>query len=285
MGNTFDILSFNQTYISKSEFSLDLSNRAFRYGDGLFESMHANGGEVQFLDAHYQRILKGAQVLKFDLPDYFSVQYLQNHISGLLQRCRLYQGARVKLSIFRSSPGLYIPKQNSVDVLIEASYLSKGPYELNNKGLVIDVFSEMPKPESPFSAFKSMNALPYVLAGVEVSKRSIDDILLLSPSGHIVEATSSNFFALSGSNLYSPSNELGCVEGVMKKQVLTLAQEHGFSIFKDAYLMPDDLLKMDELFLTNAVSGIKWIVAYKNKRYLKRQAARLVSALNQKALK
>jgi branched-subunit amino acid aminotransferase/4-amino-4-deoxychorismate lyase len=46
-------------------------NRAFRYGDGLFETMHIQDGEVRFYDQHYERLTSGMHALSMKIPDYF----------------------------------------------------------------------------------------------------------------------------------------------------------------------------------------------------------------------
>ncbi|MBI9065889.1 MAG: aminotransferase class IV [Salinivirgaceae bacterium] len=283
MSSNYNLISFNKEYIPSDAFRIKTTNRAFRYGDGFFESMHANGLEVQFINDHFERILYAANCLDLELPEYFSLEFLKKQISGLLSRLKLFQGARVRLSIYRSGEGFYIPETNRADVLIEAAYLSKGFYELNISGITIDVYKDVPKQRTAYGAIKSINAMFYVLAGNYAKKNNLNDVLLVDAQEIIVEATSSNFFAIKGNELYTPSLELGCVHGIMRKQILNRATNMNYIIHENAILKESDLLLMDELFLTNAVVGIKYVSGFRNKRYFKRSAQKMVHALNQLA--
>jgi len=285
MEEKYNLISLNKQYLLRSEYNPGIDNRAFRYGDGLFETMHANGLEIQFFVDHYARLIWGAEVLKLELPGYFSPEFLKDQISGLLSRCKLFQAARVRLSIFRKSEGLFIPKKNQVDVLIEATYLGKGPYELNEKGLVIGVFETIPKPYAPFFSFKSMNALPYIMAGVFANENHFDDALLISQEGYLIESTSSNIFAMKDKKLFTPSLQSGCVDGIMRKQIIRLATNKGLKVFDDGMLSIDDLSEMDELFLTNAISGIRWVAGFRDRRYYRRYSVKLINALNEEVIR
>lgn len=281
MGNQYQIISFNGQFINRADFNASIDNRAFRFGDGLFETMHANGGEVQFLNDHFNRLLRGAKTLKLNLPEEFSIEYLKNHVQGLLNRCKLYQGAKVRLMVYRSGAGLFIPETNTVDVIIEATYLSKGPYQINENGLVIDFYTDNEFVKSPYTSFKSMNSIPYILGGVYAKEHKLDDVLFVNNDGEIVEASSSNVFCLKGKQLFTPNIKTGCVDGVMRRNVMRIAEQRGFEQIKSAIIDQDFLFEMDEVFLTNAISGIKWVTAIKQRRYYKRYSVKLLRELNQ----
>jgi len=283
MDNKYQLISFNKEFIAAKDFNLGLDNRAFRYGDGFFETMHANGLEVQFIEDHFVRIVKAAEILKLELPDYLTVSFLKKQIGGLLSRCKLFQAARVKLTIYRTGEGFYITDSNSCDIVIEASFLGKGHYELNTNGITIGIYDESPKPKSLFNSIKSINAQPYILAGIFAKQHNFDDVLLLNEDGFIVEATSSNIFAVKNRVVYTPSLNSGCVNGIMRKQILHISKILGYEVDENATIKPNDLLEMDELFLTNAIVGIKYISGYKNKRYFKRVAQKLILELNKVA--
>jgi branched-subunit amino acid aminotransferase/4-amino-4-deoxychorismate lyase len=284
MDNLFQYISFNQEYHRLSDFHLNLDNRAFRFGDGIFETIRANGTEPIFLEDHYERLLRGIELLQLDLPDFFDAIFLYNQIKGLLNRCKLFQAARVRVSLIRKTGGLYIPQSNVADILIEAWFVGTGLYELNAKGLLIDVFTGFPKPVSPYANIKTMNALAYVMAGVFAAKENIDDALLINNEGFLTEATSSNLFVLKGKKLSTPSLQLGGVQGIMRKHIISIANELGYQVDDEALLLPQDLLLMDEVFLTNAIAGIKWVAGYKNRRYFKKNTIKLIEVLNRKVV-
>lgn len=283
MTSEYAICSFNKHYLSESELPIGLQNRGFKYGDGFFETMHANGLKTQFLADHYQRIIKAAAILEMELPDFFSLEFFDRQISGLLSRNKLFQAARVKAVFVRAGAGLYKPEQNTAAVFIEAKFLGKGPYELPQQGFVLGIYDTIPKPKLPYLQVKSLNAQIYVLAALFAQKHSFNDVLLVSDNKYLIEATSSNLFAIRGNELFTPSLKLGPVEGIMRKQILEIASELSFQVNDDAFLLAEDLHQMDEIFLTNAVSGIRSVIGFQNRRYFKKKGQLLLDKLNQLA--
>ncbi len=280
MHKKYNLISFNKEFIAADSFKLGLNNRAFRYGDGFFETMHANGLYVQFINDHYNRIIKASQILSIDLPDFFSLNFLKAQVTGLLNRTKLFQAARIKLTVFRTGEGYYIPAQNSSDIIIEATYLGKGAYELNEEGITVGIYNDMYKQKTLFGSIKSINAQLYILAGIFAKKNGYNDALLLNNDGYIVEATSSNIFLVKDKHVFTPPLLSGCVEGIMRKQIISIAKDLGYIVNADSMISPNDLLNMDELFLTNAINGIKYISGFKNRRYFKRCANEFIQELN-----
>lgn len=283
MDDTYKIVSLNKEYLHSESLKITSMNRAFRYGDGFFESMHANGLKVQFIHDHFNRVKKAADFLSLELPDFFTLEFIEKQISGLLSRCKLFQAARVKLTLFRSGEGLYFPETNKAEFLIEANFLGKGSYVLNEKGITIGVYKEIAKPNLPIFHFKSLNAQIYTVAAVYAQKETLDDVLLVNENGFIVEATSSNIFAVKEKKVLTPSLKSGCVHGIMRKQVIEICAEMGYSVEETEKLTEHDLLHMDEIFLTNAVVGLKYVSGFKNRRYYNKNSKKIINKLNETA--
>lgn len=283
MTETYDLISFNQQYYARADFNPGLENRGFKYGDGFFETMHANGLQTQFIQSHYERILKAVSILQMQLPEYFTVNFFEKQVAGLLSRKKLFQAARVKAIFIRSGSGLYHPETNTTDILIEAVYAGKGPYEINEEGITLGIYSDYAKPKLPYMQIKSMNAQFYVNASIFAAENGFNDVLLVDAQGYLLEATSSNLFCVRGKTLLTPDIQLGGVHGVMRKQLIEIARTIGFEVDDQAHLLPDDLLQMDEVFLTNAAVGIKYVSGYKDRRFFKRASTKLLAALNEVA--
>lgn len=262
--------NLNGQLYPENELVLSVKNRAFRYGDALFESMHANGMQVYFFEKHFARLTTGMKMLKMEIPYTFSKVFLENEIEGTLHKNRLFQGARVRLMIFRNGGGLYTPETNKISYLIEVEKLETDIYDLNTKGLIIDIYKDARVARSSFSSLKTANSLPYILAAIYRDENKLDECVLLNEADELVEGTGSNIFLIWKENLFTPNLSSGCVAGVMRHQILQLAKELNIRIVPDYKLTEKELSACDEVFFTNAVKGIRWAVAYKNKRYFNR---------------
>ena len=255
------------------------NNRAFCYGDAIFETIHANGTRMQFFTDHYRRLQKGMDLLhmkKESLPD---KNTLEQTIDKLLNKNHLYNGVRIRLSVFRNTGGFYTPQDNTVSYLIETLPLPDDEYRLNKKGLKTGVFKGLLKQADSLANLKTSNSLLYIHAGLFCKEQGIDDCFIMNTEGRLAESVSSNIFVLKNGILLTPSLDQGCVEGVMRLQIIRLAADLGIKCV-EAPVHEEDLLEADECFLTNAITGIRWVVAFRHKRYYNKIANMLISALN-----
>lgn len=276
---------YNGQYHLKNEFGLSFKNRAFCYGDALFETMHANGTDIQFFDDHMTRLKYGMKILKMEIPTIIETGFIEKEIIKLLHKNKLYQGVRIRLSVFRNEGGKYTPTDNNVSYIAETEYLENDHYELNHKGLLIDIFKGIKKPVNVFSSLKSANALLYVMAGSYAKEKKLGDCILLNDKENIVEGISSNIFLVKGDTLSTPPLKDGPVAGIMRKQILKIADSNGLKINYEDSLNESHLLNADEVFFTNSISGIRWVLAYKDRRYFSNIARQFVDKLNMMAFK
>lgn len=277
-------VNLNGNLVPADQPILKLDNRSFRYGDGLFETMRIAGGKIQLLKEHLQRLRSGAAVIKLNVPEQWSETYLEQEIQKLASANQLGTDGRVRFSLFRNDGGFYTPDDNTAIYAIEVFPVAETNYELNSKGWVVDLFTQYKKNVNQLSSMKSANSLLFVLAGIFKKEQKLDECLLINESGHIIEATSSNIFAVKNGVLYTPPVSDGCVNGVMRNHIIRIAQENRIAVYEIS-VMQNVLLGADELFLTNAVNGIRWVVAYKQKRYFNNTSKKLIEKLNESLMK
>ena len=174
-------ISYNGKIILTEEFRPVFNNRAFQYGDGLFETMHALGTGVQFFYEHMERLIRSMKVLKMEVPVRFSIDTLglQKEITKLLTKNRIYKGGRLRLTVFRQSGGFYSPETNEINYLIQAEHLKHDQYILNTKGFNIDIFEEVQKPVNILSGLKTTSSIFYVMAGIFKSDKKLDECLII----------------------------------------------------------------------------------------------------------
>src|SRR5471030_1349521 len=104
-------INFNGEILSADTKLFTLKNRAFRYGDGLFESMRLMKGELKFADLHADRLQRGMKALKIDGYSQMDAWFLKDRVDTLATRNKCKHG-RVRLTVYRDSDGLYTPNLN-----------------------------------------------------------------------------------------------------------------------------------------------------------------------------
>lgn len=254
-------------------------HRSVKYGDGIFESIRVINGKTAFIDKHLKRLFKNAALIKLNVK--FSADEIKQQIALLLEKNQIQKSGRIRISFYRNAEGFYKPASNDCDLIIEAAKIDTlAAYELNMPGLVVDIYKDAYKPLHFLSQVKSSSSLLYVLAAEWAKQRYLDDALLINEKKNICEATSSNIFWVKNAVVHTPPLSEACLPGIMREVLISLMQKNNIEILEKT-CTETDLLEADELFLSNAIHGIKWIVAFKNKRYFTNTAKKLITYLNQ----
>jgi len=226
-------------------------NRAFMYGDLLFESLLVDRGNICYSDLHYHRLIKSADILGFELnTNEFTLEKFCLEIRTSIARNNFFNTnldyCRVRYALYRDSAGFYLPHKNSCKSIIDIFPLSAEPKKKKKLG----IYKSQKKCSGILSNLKTGNALIYVMAISWASKNKFDDVLILNEHGRIAEASSSNVFWQKDGVTYTPPLDEGCVDGVMRMVYMSENKviEHICEV--------NDLINADRIFLSNAISGI-----------------------------
>lgn len=269
-------LVYNSDIFSEGDFRLSANDRAFQYGDGLFETIRYEADRVWFWPDHFTRLSAGLSALQLIPPGNFTSTNVHNSIVQLLSANELtHQPARIKIQVWRQSGGLYTPATNEANVLITVR--PGNAFSITEKAQtgIYDTFRLSP---SPVSAFKTLNALPYVLAGLYKDLHKLDDVILLDTEGHLAECLASSLFWYANETLYTPSLQTGCINGILRQQCLRMAPDLGIALQEGLY-RSETLYKAEAVFCAN-VMGIQWLNEVKGNRiYMSDEVKKRLSAL------
>ena len=274
---------FNGEFVQVDDIRYEDIKRGFSFGDGAFESIKIINGKPVFLVHHLKRLNSAIKRLKLFTDQPLHLNYIEPIIIDLLRLNEIYEGGVVRISVYRSGKGTYLPKTNDLSYIIETFKLKENLYSTNKKGLKIDVYDDILKPLNMLSPYKLANAQLYVLASVYFKENQLDDALIKNENGNIIETTSSNLFISSNGVLYTPALSEGCVGGIMRMQVINLAITNGMLVYENP-IQIQHLLSADEIIITNSIKGIRWVGQYKDKRYYNSLASKLTDLLNREVV-
>lgn len=207
---------------------------------------------------------------------------LKLQILQLAKENGVEQGGRARVIVWRGGAGKYSPVSPNAEYMIELIPHELNLFQLNEKGLTVDLFKQMPINPPPLSNFKTNNAIPYVLGSKWKLDQGLDDVIMLDHKGFLAEASSSNLFVFTGKKLITPDVSNGGLRGTMRKIILRLAKENGYEV-EEALILPEDLNSAKEIFTTNAINGIQWVGAYLSNRYYHKESSKLIGVLNELA--
>lgn len=258
---------------------LTAHNRGFRYGDGLFESMRMINGKLKFAEQHADRLKAGMKALKMEGGNLLDEYFLKQKTAEMCKKNKLKDNVRFRLSVYREGDGLYTPASNKSGYVLEATALSESNYQLNKKGLIVDVYDEITKSVDKLANYKTCNSLVYVMAGLYKKQYSLDEVFILNHKGFLCESISSNLFVVYDKQIYTPALSEGCIAGVMRGVVMGIARNNNIPII-EAQINPEVLKEAEEVFITNAIGGIRWVMGYGRKRYFNEMTKLLSAKLN-----
>ncbi|WP_272151811.1 aminotransferase class IV [Tenacibaculum aiptasiae] len=270
------MINFNGEIISENELQLSSENRAFKYGDAIFETIKVSKGKVVFFEDHYFRLMASMRMLRMKIPMKFTLEFLQDEILktiGNLERTKTY---RVRLTVYRKDGGLYAPKSNEVDYLIEVKefeYTEKAVYK-------VDLFKDFYNYSGLLSTVKTTNRMLNTLSAVFAEENDLDNCILLNERKGVVEATNGNIFVIKNKVIKTPALTEGCIKGVLRKKIIEIVEKHPDYTIEETSISPFEIQKADEVFITNAIIGIQPVTNYRKKQFVSEITNKLKSNLN-----
>ena len=273
------MINFNGT-ITDSKTNLLVNNRAFLYGDGVFESMKIVNQKILFFEDHYFRLMASMRIVRMDIPMNFTMEFFEEQILSLAKANGCTDSARVRVTVFRNEGGYYLPVQRSVSYLINCSPLENKLYSIDTKPYEVDLYKDFFISKQLLSTLKTTNKILNVTASIFADENGLDNCLLLNESKNVAEALQGNIFMVINGQLITPSLSEGCLNGVLRKQIINLAKKIEGLEVEEGEISPFDLQKADELFISNVIKGIQPITKYRKKEFDIELSTKLVKLLN-----
>lgn len=246
--------NYNGRLLPAADAMVPAGNTAFRYGNGLFETMLVRDGAIRLATYHWERLFAGLQLLHFALPVLFTAEMLQEQVLHTVKKNGLDKLCRVRLQVFGSNGSIWGPDDNQLHYLIECYPLNEADRQLNENGLVCGIATGVNKNADSVSHLKTTNALVYAMAARQAKQNKWNDALVLNIYGRIVESAIANVFWVKDGMIYTPPLTEGCIDGVMRRHLLTTLPHIAEQPTTEA-----DLHSADEVFLTNAIKGVRWV--------------------------
>ncbi|MFH7018150.1 aminotransferase class IV [Flavobacterium sp. FlaQc-47] len=274
------MINFNGNIVVQEE-NILTQNRAFLYGDGVFETLKIVNNKILFLEDHYFRLMASMRVVRMEIQMNFTMEFFEEQVLSLVNQEGISASARARITVFRNDGGLYLPQTNNVSYLIHATSLESVSYALNTAEYEVDLYKDFYVTKQLLSSIKTTNKLINVTGSIFAHENGLANCLLVNDTKNVVEALQGNLFMVMGKKLITPPISEGCLNGIMRKQILALAKKtEGIEVLEEI-ISPFDLQKADELFLTNVITGIQPITKYRKKEFTSNLAHLLVQKLNE----
>ena len=256
------MINFNGDLIPKDEFSISYQNRGFKYGDAIFDTLKYER-EIYFIEDHYFRLMSSMRMLRMKIPMHFTLEYYKDEITKTILKNKLKDSVRIRVSVYRNEGGLYTPLTNETSFIIETEELkttSKENYE-------IELFKDFSVQSGLLSTIKTNNRIVNVLSGIYSDENNYDNCILINEKKNIVETSNANIFLIFGNKVITPPLTDGCINGIIRLKLLEFFKNDEDFEFVEQTISPFELLKSDEIFLTNSIFEIQSVTNYRKKQF------------------
>lgn len=246
MSETDTVFVFSTTqHLWEGQTSIPIPNRAMNYGDGIFETLVFDGEKIRFFDFHLERLLKGMKVLRLK-PDKAAFEKLENWFLENFHGQKL----RIRWTHFRAGLGKFLPETNETVQMLQIQKFIQPPLVKVNASFAESIALY----PNPWSRFKTLNSLPYILAAQERVERNLDELILLDHNGKVAEGSISNIFWRKGKKVYTPALACGGIDGIGRRAIMSKIPR----LITEGVFGPNDLLKADQVWVSN-VTGISYL--------------------------
>lgn len=272
--------NYNGKIFSENENIIGPTNRGLRYGDGIFETIKFKNATIILADDHFKRLWQGMKALQFSIPVHLTVEKLTAEINALIKKNKLKE-ARIRITVIRSDGGIYDPKNDTPNYIIEAIKLSEDNGLLNINGLQICIYEVALKSIDLFSNLKNNNYLPYFMGAKFAKQQQCNDALILNSKGNICDSPIANIFFIKDKIIYTTALSEGCVAGVMRNWLINTLRILNYKV-EEIIVTKNILCEADEVFLSNSIYNIKWVGSLGDKNYTNIEIQKINELLQRK---
>jgi len=235
-------------------------SHALHYGTGVFEGIRAyetaRGAAVWHLDEHLKRLFRSAKLYHMDIP------YSREAITGAtkeLIRANGLKACYVRPVAIRGYGEMGVNPLNApVNVFIAVwpwgAYLGEEALE---QGVRIKISSWRRNSQNslPAAAKATGQYINSVLAKVESLKGGYDEAIMLNEAGFVTDGSGENVFVAHEGVLVTPPIQAGCLDGITRHSVITIARDLGYEV-REENLVRTDLYNADEVFFTGTAAEL-----------------------------
>lgn len=240
----------------RSETRVDVADRGFQYGDGVFTTLPVRSARPIFLPLHLARLARDCARLQIPFPGESILE------AEARQLCRRHAEGVLKIQITRGpgNRGYRPPAHAQATRVLGLQAGGAATPQWSERGARVRICHHRLGRNPALAGIKHMNRLEQILARAEWDSENVQEGLMLDSAGSLVDGTMSNVFIVHGARLVTPDLSQCGVAGVMRSVILAMAAAERLAV-EVRPVAVGELATATEVFLTNSLIGIGPVVA------------------------
>ncbi|MCL1632513.1 D-amino-acid transaminase [Sporolactobacillus sp. CPB3-1] len=239
------VILYNDSFLMREQGKVDMEDRGYQFGDGIYEALRVYNGKMFLLDLHMKRLERSARELRLDLP--YDTPHLVDRLKTLIQKNEMNDG----YVYFQVTRGAIARKhrfpEKKIDCVLTGSVeATPRDEDLHPDGIKVSLLDDIRWLRCDI---KTLNLLGNVLANQEAYEKGADDAIL-HRGGIVTEGTTCNVFMVKDGTLITHLADHFILNGITRLFVLGLAEQLGIPV-EERTFTTEELLNADEVFITS----------------------------------
>ncbi|MDD3861011.1 MAG: aminotransferase class IV [Bacteroidales bacterium] len=277
---TAKYLMLNGEILPAAKPCLSHLNRGFLYADVFSFDLRGNSSKAFFADRYFDYLIATMSRLKMERPLLLKKSIFETDLELLLQKNRIYKGFTARVSVFRDDSPSLLPEKNSVSILITVNEFPQEEYKVLNNGLKLNILRNYTIPDFVFKS----DITPYfneeLLLSSYLEEFDIDDVFITDSKSNVVKTIFSSVFIIKDNKLFVPERIPNDSKKVFTELVIDAARSLKILVLPKS-IKKEDLSSADEIFCVDVINGIRWVLAYGERRYYHRISTLLINKINE----
>ncbi len=267
-------VNLNGRILKEAEAHFPVAAWSLRFGYGLFETMLVQDGRIRLAHYHWERLTRSMETLGWSFPPHFGSSDLEEAVLRTVAHNNMQAACRVRLQLFTGRSGLFDQEPHTSQFLVECMEVQPAALVWNENGLMLGISNSVRKSTDMLANLKTTNTLLYTLAADEAKRHKWNDALILNSHERLAESTIANLFIINGKQVITPPLSEGCIAGTLRRFLI-----ENIPGIRESPITSQDLASASEVFLVNAVRGIKWVGEISGVRYQNRLTKEIYESL------
>ena len=234
---------YNGAVSELESLTVSANDRAFYFGDGVYDAVMCRNNIPYLLDLHIDRLFKNCSLL--DINPSISKNQLKNIICDLVKKV----DAKEKFVYFHISRGSQI-RDHAYDNLKGNLFISIT--ERNTTDYKEKMKCTLAKDiRYKLCNIKTLNLLPSVLTAQKSKNNGCDEAIMYRNRNFVTEGSHSNVSILKDGKLITAPNSKYILPGVTRAHLIEIANQNGIPVDERKYSIKE-LLSADEIIISSS---------------------------------
>lgn len=261
---------YRQSVIPRESANLSLEEWFEISEHSIRQSLFASGNRIPFLKPWLELLRQRFASVGWHLPDEFNLPDFRIQLEKLLNRNRLFKGSRIHLLIIPVFPSTELDCSPAFRCIGLTEEMEFDYFPLNQKGLSIGISEKYHNTADPFISSMVRSPLRNLLIRQEAVFNGWDEIILTDENGFLSETLTGNIFIRIKDQILTPAPSNHCLPRMITGLVKELIPGTGCMHVVSDKLKKQDLVKADEVFITDDLNGLRWVIGYEKKRFYRK---------------